>query len=135
MSFALFVSLILACGASEPGPATSEPAAPTALKARTDVDVAALASALEQGAVVVDVRTDSEWASGHVPGAIHVPIDALSPEHPAIAKLPRDQPVYFICAVGGRSKRAADDMARAGFEAVNVLGGTQAWLQSGRPVE
>lgn len=143
MRHALLIAAVLgstaACGAPpSPSPApsaTSTPSEPTALAQRTDVDVATFAKAKEAGAVVVDVRTDEEWAEGHVPGAIHVPLQNLSPSHPEIAKLAKDQPVYFICRSGGRSARAADQMASAGFQAVNVQGGTMAWIAEGHPVE
>jgi rhodanese-related sulfurtransferase len=85
--------------------------------------------------VVIDVRTPEEYAAGHVPGAVNVPLDQLGPSHAAIASLDRAQPVYFICQVGGRSQRAADLMAEAGYQARNVLGGTGAWVQAGKAVE
>ncbi len=133
-----FVVAALAAACAPPPSATapaSTPAEPTALARRENVDVAALVAAKAAGAVVIDVRTDEEWAEGHVPGAVHVPLATLSPTHPEIAKLPKDQPVYFICRSGGRSARAADQMASAGYKAVNVEGGTMAWIDAGNPVE
>ena len=81
------------------------------------------------------MRSDEEWAEGHVPGAVHVPIDQLRPDHPGLAGVDSGKPVYFICAVGGRSSRATDQMAKAGWQAVNVKGGTQAWVAKGKPLE
>jgi thioredoxin 1 len=97
---------------------------------RSDLDVAALKVRLEEGALVlIDVRTESEYQSGHVPSARHLPLDRL--EASAFQK----GPVYVICASGGRSSRAADTLANAGVEAVNITGGTRAWQAAGFPVE
>ncbi len=140
MRWIAVIALAAACGTPSSAtpsaaPAASTPAEPTALARRENVDVAALVAAKAAGAVVIDVRTDEEWAEGHVPGAVHVPLATLSPTHPEIAKLPKDQPVYFICRSGGRSARAADQMASAGYKAMNVEGGTMAWIEAGNPLE
>lgn len=134
MSTLLF-TLLVACGGTPPEATSSEPAAPTALVKRSDVDVDGLAAALESGAVLLDVRTQAEWDQGHVPGARHVPLDQLKADHPALDGVAIDAPVYLICASGGRSSRAADQLASAGRNAVNVKGGTNAWVASGRPVQ
>jgi rhodanese-related sulfurtransferase len=97
-----------------------------------EVTTADLAAALEQGAVVVDVRTDEEWNAGHVPGALHLPLDQLGERW---EELPKDQRLYMICAVGGRSQRAAAALIDAGVDAVNVAGGTKQWAEEGRPLE
>ena len=98
--------------------------------ARSDIDVAELRARLEGGGVVlVDVRTDREWASGHVPGAVHRPLATLDPS------AFEDGPVHVICASGGRSSTAADRLASAGVDAVNIRGGTQAWRAAGYPLE
>ena len=119
---------------------SSEPVSPGAdaaqeAGARENTDLAGLEEALASGALVVDVRYDREWASGHVPGVTHVPLPELSDEHPVFASHPREKPVYFICETGGRSGRAADQMAAAGFHAVNVTPGTSGWRKAGKPLE
>jgi rhodanese-related sulfurtransferase len=130
---------LLACGGpaadvtAEKAP-TSSTTAPTSLQ-RVDVDVAALAEARTAGATIVDVRTPEEFAAGHVPGAVNVPVDSVHPENPFFAALDKEKPVYLVCAVGGRSKRAADALAAGGFHANNVLGGTEARIAAGHPVE
>jgi rhodanese-related sulfurtransferase len=91
-----------------------------------------LAAALESGAVVVDVRTDEEWASGHVPGAIHLPLDQLPARW---EELPKDQRLFMICASGPRSQRAANALVEAGVDAVNVDGGTKKWIEEGREID
>lgn len=97
------------------------------------IDVAELEALIAQGAVrVLDVREDSEFRSGHVPGAIHVPVKRL-PER--VGKLKRDKPYAVICQSGGRSRSATSFLLDQGFEgAVSVRGGTGEWARSGRPI-
>jgi phage shock protein E len=74
------------------------------------------------GDVVVDVRTRQEFESGHLPEAEH--IDMMSPDFQnRIEQLDRDGTYYLYCRTGSRSGRAADLMARAGFERVYNIGG------------
>lgn len=78
---------------------------------------------------VIDVRRAGEFAAGHVPGAIHLPLDRLEA---ASAGLPRDRPTAVICAGGYRSSAAASLLAHRGFkQLVNVVGGTSAWIAAG----
>ena len=97
------------------------------------IDVAQLDALLQQNAVrVLDVREDSEFRQGHVPGAIHVPVKRL-PDR--IAKLRRDKPYAVICATGSRSAKATNYLLEQGFQgAVSVSGGTTAWARSGRAI-
>jgi rhodanese-related sulfurtransferase len=91
-----------------------------------------LAAARERGAVVVDVRNEDEWVGGHVPGALHIPMGELASRW---EEIPRGDRVYVICAVGGRSLRAAKALIDAGVDAVSVAGGTIQWADEGRPIE
>jgi rhodanese-related sulfurtransferase len=97
------------------------------------IDVAELDALLTQGVIrVLDVREDSEFKGGHLPGAIHVPVKRL-PDR--VAKLKRDKPYAVICASGSRSKSATAYLLDQGFEGtVSVRGGTGAWERSGRPL-
>lgn len=96
-----------------------------------EVDLATFAAAHRDGAAVIDVREPFEYVTGHVPGAHLVPLHRV-PEH--VADLPRQVPVYVICAHGHRSLVAADFLARVGVDAWSVAGGTEAWVQAGHPV-
>lgn len=80
---------------------------------------------------VVDVRTAEEFASGHIPGAHHVPIDR---SRAAIDALPRGEPLFVICEGGVRSKAAAQLWAREGFEVADVRDGMAGWRWGGHPV-
>lgn len=83
--------------------------------------------------ILVDVRDPHEWRAGHALGARHIPLSDL-PQR--LAELPRERPVYVICASGGRSRTAAELLHNAGFVSpVNVNGGTSAWQRSNLPME
>jgi rhodanese-related sulfurtransferase len=97
----------------------------------SEVDLDQVAAAGED-AVVVDVREPSEYVQGHVPGAVLMPMGQLSSRMP---ELDRSRPVYVVCASGGRSGAMTDVLRSNGFDARSVAGGTNAWIQSGRPVE
>jgi rhodanese-related sulfurtransferase len=82
---------------------------------------------------LVDVRDESDFAAGHIPGARNVPLDQLRAD-PDQA-LPHDG-IVFVCAKGIRSMTAAKLADRLGFATVYSLdGGTNAWLGDGRSVD
>ncbi len=90
------------------------------------------AAAHAGGAFVLDVREDHEFTAGHVPGAAHLSSTDLPGR---IAQVPRDRPVFVICAVGGRSRHVVDQLRSQGIEAFNVTEGTQGWAARGWPLE
>jgi rhodanese-related sulfurtransferase len=95
------------------------------------IDIAELDALMAQGAVrIIDVREDSEFRSGHLRGAVNIPVKRL-PDR--VAKLKHDRPYAVICQSGSRSRQATDYLLDQGFEGtVSVRGGTSAWAQSGR---
>jgi rhodanese-related sulfurtransferase len=96
------------------------------------VTVEDLRAALVEGATVIDVREPEEYAAGHVPGAVLVPLATVPA---AVERLPRDEPVYVICAVGARSAYAAAYLSHRGIDARTVDGGTGDWAAAGLPLE
>ncbi len=100
----------------------------------TEVAPAEAHQRLSQGeGILVDVREPHEWRAGHAAGARHIPLRELPGR---IAELRADQPVFLICAVGGRSRSAAELLQDAGFSApINVRGGTAAWQGAALPME
>jgi rhodanese-related sulfurtransferase len=81
----------------------------------------------------VDVRTPEEYASGHAARAINIPLDTLNAN---LDRLETNEPIYFICESGNRSKIAAEKLREAGFNNVSsVAGGTAAWKAAGLPME
>ena len=86
---------------------------------------------MPDGAWLLDVREDDEWAAGYAPGARHIPLGQLGAR---TAEIPQDEAVYVICRSGIRSARAAQALTAAGWEAINVGGGMQDWAAAGRPM-
>lgn len=135
----LIVGLALGCGTAESTPdAPAQPAqpaqqAPADQGSRSDISVEDFAPKLAAGAPVIDVRTTGEFARGHVEGAVNLPLGSWTPSDDALQGY-RGATLYVICQSGGRSAKAADELAAAGFDAVNVLGGTGAWVRAGKPV-
>ena len=84
----------------------------------------------EAGAVLLDVREDDEWAAGHAPNALHVPLAGVGDAASRFA----DQEVLAICRSGGRSAKAAETLAQAGIKVRNVAGGMNSWAEAGLPV-
>lgn len=81
----------------------------------------------------VDVRTPDEYGGGHAARSRNIPLDTLQAN---LDTLEKNEPVYVICETGGRSQKAAQLIAAAGFNNVlNVAGGTVAWRQAGLPME
>ncbi len=85
--------------------------------------------------VVLDVRTPEEFAEGHVPGAVNVPIAADDFEQ-RVAALEKDKTYLVMCGVGVRSKTACGKMKDLNLKAVyDFSGGMKAWKGAGKPVE
>lgn len=82
---------------------------------------AALTAKLAEGALVVDVRSAAEFASGHYPGAVNHPVDNLAT---SLKKLgDKNRALVVHCASGARSARAAQVLRAAGFTDVTDAGG------------
>jgi rhodanese-related sulfurtransferase len=97
-----------------------------------EVSIADLEVAMARGATVIDVREAHEFAAGHVPGAQLVPMGTV-PDN--VDSFRSDEDVFVICQSGGRSQRVCEFLAGNGIDAVNVAGGTGAWIASGRRVD
>lgn len=95
-------------------------------------DVSTFAQAYEQGVPVVDVREPDEYETGHVPGAVLIPLGELMAR---ASEIDKHTTTYLICQVGMRSLRATEALEAAGFDVVNVDGGMSEWVAQGRQVE
>jgi hydroxyacylglutathione hydrolase len=98
-----------------------------------DISAEELSDQLRLSAVsVVDVRGTAEWASGHLPGAIHIPLGMLRDR---LAELPRNRPLVAQCQSGGRSAIAASILQAAGFaDVAHLRGGLAAWERAGHAI-
>jgi hydroxyacylglutathione hydrolase len=98
-----------------------------------DVQPDALQAALDAGAEVVDVRNSSEFAAGHLPGAVNLPLGRLAER---LDELPRDRTLVVHCQGGGRAGVAIGLLASHGFTDLHHLAGDYGgWSKAGRPVE
>ncbi|SDF80567.1 rhodanese-like domain-containing protein [Sporolituus thermophilus] len=78
-----------------------------------------------KSAVILDVRTPDEFAQGHIPGAVLIPLDQLDKR---LDEVPKDKKVLVICRSGNRSSQATKLLRNNGFTNVyNVLGGMNHW--------
>lgn len=93
-------------------------------------------SMLEDGeSIVIDVRQPDEWLSGHVQGAVHIPVDDVLVR---IDELPVDKNLLFICAMGARSGLACEMAAAMNLPTdrlYNIEDGTPAWIEKNYPID
>ena len=82
-------------------------------------------------AILLDVREQHEWDAGHAPQARQLAMSELSDR---VAEIPTDVAVICVCHLGGRSAAVSDALNRAGFNALNLSGGMEAWQAAGLPV-
>lgn len=97
-----------------------------------EISVHELAERLGAGAVLFDVRQPEEYDEARVPGARLIPLGQV-PDH--VDEFAANPGALIICRSGGRSMRACMFLAEQGIEAVNIAGGTLAWIEAGFAVE
>ena len=85
---------------------------------RTDINDAVAACRKTPGAVLMDVREADEFRSGHIPGAVNVPLSRIG-----AVSFPKDKPLYVYCLRGTRSRRAVSCLKRMGYQNVQSIGG------------
>jgi rhodanese-related sulfurtransferase len=87
---------------------------------------------IEEGAQLVDVRTDHEWEVGRIAGATHLPLDELAER---AGEIDKQRPVLLYCRGGNRSTMAAAALAAAGYDAAKLGEGIVGWSGAGLPIE
>ena len=98
-----------------------------------EIDVARAYEMYQQGAFLVDVRTQEEWDEVHIPGSVLIPLDEL-PDR--LSEVPRDKDIVVVCRSGNRSEEGAAILLKAGYESVvGMEGGIRDWSAAGYPVE
>jgi rhodanese-related sulfurtransferase len=87
------------------------------------------------GTVFLDCRTEKEYKSGHVPGAMNIPRGLL--EFQVEGKIQdKNATIVMYCKTGGRACLACESIGEMGYKNVkNMEGGWEAWLKAGYPVE
>lgn len=112
---ALLAALLVACGVSS-----------KISYRQITADEAARMMQEETDFVLLDVRTQEEYASGHIPGAICIPNETIGSEE--IPELPdKDQLILVYCRSGNRSKQASQKLAEQGYTNVVEFGGINGW--------
>lgn len=91
---------------------------------QTDIDTV-LATPAPERPFLLDVRTAQEFSSGHIPGAVNIPVDDLRSR---LEELPRHRKIAVYCQVGQRGYLATRILLQAGFSAVNIGGGYKTFL-------
>lgn len=86
-------------------------------------------------AVVVDVRSKAEFAKGHIPGSLSIPLEQLAEESSSALENAKDKPIILVCATGMRAGDAAMTLRKSGFAQVHKLaGGISAWTGANLPL-
>jgi rhodanese-related sulfurtransferase len=98
----------------------------------SDLGPVRVAELLRSGrAELIDVREPYERAAGRIEGSRHIEMERLAA---AAETIPRGRPVVFQCRLGARSGLAARAFRSAGYDAYNLAGGIQAWVDAGLPI-
>ncbi|MCK5647932.1 MAG: rhodanese-like domain-containing protein, partial [Gammaproteobacteria bacterium] len=88
----------------------------------------------ETGSLVLDIREDKEYQSGHIKDSIHIPLSALKSRVSELDKY-KDNNIILGCRSGSRSGRACGILKKSGFEKVhNLRGGVLAWESENLPM-
>jgi rhodanese-related sulfurtransferase len=85
-------------------------------------------------AVILDVREPDEFAAGHAPGAIHIPLGDLPARLAELSGAADGGSVAVTCRGGGRSSRAVAWLTQQGYDVANLDGGMKAWQSAGKPM-
>lgn len=94
----------------------------------TEISPRQAAELVDSGAALIDVRRPYEWDAGRIAGARHLEMNDLASN---AEEIPRDRAVVFYCRSGSRSALAAAAFRQAGWDAYNLDGGIQAWVDQG----
>lgn len=100
-----------------------------------ECDVTEALSRVENGATLIDVREDSEFAAGHAAGARHMGRGII--ERDIVQTFPdKDTELVLYCGGGYRSALSADMLQKMGYaNVISMDGGWKAWCDSGAPIE
>lgn len=80
-----------------------------------------------QDVIILDVREQEEYDSGHIPGAVLLPVGTISEETAAAVIPEKDSVVLVYCRSGNRSKTASAALAELGYTGIYEFGGINTW--------
>jgi rhodanese-related sulfurtransferase len=99
----------------------------------TEISAAQAYKKYQQGAFILDVRSQEEWDQLHIANSILIPLDELQSR---MNELPRDRDIVVVCLSGHRSKEGMTLLQQAGFSRASCMtGGLTAWKAAGYPLE
>lgn len=81
---------------------------------------------------ILDVRQPEEYRSGHIAGAVLIPLNELTQR---INEIPKDSEIVCVCRSGARSSSATRQLTNAGYQARNMQGGMMAWQSARYPIK
>lgn len=127
-----FLALILTACSSAAAAPTQKRVDPAGLPPEVDAGTVRSLQGRDD-VVILDVREQWEYDSGHIPGVKLIPMQSVSAR---LSEIPRDKTVIVTCRSGNRSGQVADYLRQQGYTDVhNMLGGIMAWQAAGYPVE
>ena len=105
---------------------------PGAVALPAEISVTQAAQKRDQGALILDVREQSEWNQFHIPGATLIPLGDLPYR---LQNVPKDREVVVVCRTGNRSATGRDILLKAGYSQVtSMAGGVTDWQSKGLPI-
>lgn len=121
ISLVLLVGLLWATGKAD------GPSAPSANSKDTNISIEEAKALVAAGAVLLDVRTEEEFNTTHIPGAVLLPFDEITAASAAKFIPSLDSPVVLYCRSGRRSSIAVTTLVKLGYTAVRDLGAITNW--------
>lgn len=119
------ILMLAVCGALCLAGCAAEPTEEATYR-QIDMNEAVVMMAAETDYIILDVRTEEEFAQGHIPGAINVANEVIGTEQ--IPQLPnKDQLILVYCRSGNRSKHAAEKLVALGYTNIVEFGGIRDW--------
>lgn len=133
VSFFILVTMVIlaACGGNSAPAGEAETVALANLPTNIDVKTVDQLRGRDD-VLLLDVREDWEYAAGHIPGTVLIPLGQLSNR---LSELPTDKTIVAICRSGNRSTQATQLLKQSGFTVHNMEGGMLAWEQARYAVE
>ena len=118
----LALMLLAGCGT----PSNETPSNETAAYRQISMEDAVTMMAEEENYIILDVRTETEYAERHIPNAINIPNESIGSEE--LPDLPdKDQLILVYCRSGNRSRQAAEKLAALGYTNIVEFGGINDW--------